>query len=177
MKGPSILAFGLAVVVLVPATARAQTAPSPGTGTFEAVVRELRLLRQAFERQSGASARAQLLIARLTLQDQRTARAQQAVERLQNEVRNAERERDETQRGFRAITQRLEQATADDSRQQLEEESRMLKTRLADSQARVSAAEARLSQARQALDIETGRYDELDAWLKDLDRQMQASGQ
>jgi predicted nucleic acid-binding Zn-ribbon protein len=141
------------------------------------VVKELRLLRQALERQSVASARAQLLIGRLTLQDQRTARAQQAVERFQNEVRNAEGERDETQSRFRAVAQRLEQATADDPRQQLEEELRTLKTRLADSQAHVSAAEGRLSRARQAFEVETGRYDELDAWLKDLDRQMQTSGQ
>src|SRR5512143_1548663 len=164
-------------MVFVPVTADAQTTPSAGTGSLDGVVKELRLLRQALERQSAASARVQLLIGRLTLQDQRTARAQQAVERLQNEVRNAERERDETQSRFRAVAQRLEQATADDPRQQLEEELRTLKTRLADSQAHVHVAEGRLSQAKQAFDIETGRYDELDAWLKDLDSQMQTSGQ
>jgi predicted nucleic acid-binding Zn-ribbon protein len=165
------------MVMLVPMMASAQTAPSPGPAALDAVVKELRLLRQAVERQGLATARAQLLVGRLTLQDQRTARAQQAVERLQSEVASAQRERDELQRSFRAIAQRLEQASADEPRQQLEEESRMTKARLADSQAHVSGTELRLSQAKQALDIETGRYDELDVWLKDLDRQLQASGQ
>ena len=178
MRHPSALVVGLVVVVFVPVTAHAQTALSPSTGTLDGVVKELRLLRQAFERQNAASARAQLLLGRMTLQDQRTARAQQAVERLRKDVADAEREREETQARFRAIAQRLEQATADEPRQQLEEESRALKARLADSQAHLSAAEARLSQATQALDIETGRSDELDAWLKDLDRQLaQMSGQ
>ena len=170
----SVRAFGLALVMLVPMVAGAQTAPSPGPSALDAVVKELRLLRQAVERQGLATARAQLLVGRLTLQDQRTARAQQAVERLQSEVASAQRERDELQNRFRAIAQRLEQAGADEPRQQLEEESRMTKTRLADSHTRVSDAELRLSHAKQALDIETARYDELDGWLKDLDRQMQA---
>jgi hypothetical protein len=77
MRRRSRLAFGLLVVFLSPPAARAQTAPSPSAGTLDAVVKELRLLRQVMERQGWATARAQLLIGRLTLQDQRTARAQQ----------------------------------------------------------------------------------------------------
>jgi len=178
VRHPSALLVGLIVVVFAPVTAQAQAALSPGAGTLDGVVKELRLLRQAFERQNSAMARAQLLLGRMTLQDQRTARAQQAVERLRKEVADAEREREEHQSRFRAIAQRLEQSNADDPRQQLEEESKALKARLAESQARLSAAEARLSQATQALEVETGRSDELDAWLRDLDKQLaQASGQ
>lgn len=170
-------AFGLAIAMLAPMTAGAQPVSSAATGPLDAVVKELRLLRLAVERQGLATARAQLLVARLTQQDQRTARAQQAVERLQNELVTAQREQDEVQSRFRTIAQRLEQAGADDPRPQLEEESRMLKARMATSHAQVAGAELRLSQAKQALDIEVGRYDELDGLLKDLDRQLQASGQ
>ena len=176
MRRSSIPTFGFVVVCLMPATAQSQTPPPPGAGTLDAVVKELRLLRQAVEKQSSTAARLQLLMGRLTLQDQRTARAQQTVERLQNELASATRERDELQSRARAIAQRLEQAGSDEPRQQLETEARMVHARLSDDQGHVSSAENRLSQARQALDVETGRYDELDAWLRDMDKQLQSGG-
>jgi hypothetical protein len=76
MGNESILALGLVVVGLSPAVVYAQATPSPG-GTVNVLVQEIRLLRQALEKQSATAARAQLLIGRLTLQDQRTARARQ----------------------------------------------------------------------------------------------------
>ncbi len=73
----------------------------------------------------------------------------------------------------REMARRLEQATDQEQRQQLEAETRMIRARIADSVARLSNAEARLAQARQALDVETSRYDELDASLRELDKQLQ----
>ena len=140
------------------------------------MVHEIRLLRQALERQSSMAARVQLVIGRLALQDQRTARAHQAVERLEGELTNAERDRDRMQTAGREIARSLEQVTDDERRQQLESDARMVQARLADNQADISRTEARLSQAKQALDVETGRYDELEAWLRDLDKQLQGGG-
>ena len=176
MRHLSILAFGFAAGCLVPVRAQSQTALPSGAGTVDAVAKELRLLRQAIERQNATAARVQLLMGRLTLQDQRTARAQQTVERLQSELASAERERSEVERNFRAIAQRLEQATNDEPRQQLEEESRALRARLAESQSHVTSTESRLSHAKQALDVEAGRYEEIDTWLRDLDKQLQTGG-
>ena len=173
MRNSFLPTFGLIVVCLVPATAHSQPVIPSGAGTLDEVVRELRLLRQAVEKQSATAARVQLLMGRLTMQDQRTARAQQAVERAQNDLTSAERERSDWQSRLRAITERLEQAANDELRQPLEAEARMLRAHLAGSQGQVSSAESRLSQARQALEVETGRYDELDTWLKDIDKQLQ----
>jgi chromosome segregation ATPase len=174
VKRSSILSFGLVAMCLWPARAHAQGVASPGAGTLDSVAKEIRLLRQTLERQSSTAARVQLLIGRLSLQDQRTARAQQTVDRLQGEVASAERERDELQNHARAIAQRLEQAGTDE-RQALELESRSLRARLSSHQEHMSLVEARLSQARQALDAEAGRYDELDGWLRDLDKRLQGS--
>ena len=176
MRSQPILVLGLVAVFAVPLTAHAQAASPSGAGTLDAVVKEIRLLRQALEKHSSMAARAQLLIGRLTLQDQRTARARQSVERLEGELTIAERERNQLQAGAREMARSLEQVTNDERRQQLEVESRMIRARLVDCQSNVSSTEARLAQARQALDAETGRYDELEAWLRDLDRQLQTGG-
>lgn len=167
------VALGLILVCLLPATAHAQAALPSATGTLDAVVKEIRLLRQALERQSATTARVQLLIGRLTLQDQRTARARQTVERLESDLAGAERERDQLQTAAREMARSLEQTTDPDRRPQLEAEARMVRARTVDAQAQLSSTEARLAQARQTLDAEMGRYDELEGWLRDLDKQLQ----
>jgi len=50
----------------------------------------------------------------------------------------------------------------------------MIREESAKAQHRVSQTESRLARAREALDVETGRYDDLDRLLADLDRQLQA---
>ena len=167
-------AVALVLFWLLPAAARAQAAAPAGSGSLDAVVNEIRLLRRAIEKQSAASARAQVLLGRLTLQDQRAARARQTVERLEGEQASSERERDHFQTAARETARALEQATEPERRQQLESETRAIRARLADAQAQIPAVEARLAQARQALDAESSRYDELEASLRDLDEELRA---
>jgi primosomal protein N'' len=166
--------LGLVLVCFFPGTGWAQATSTAAPGSLEAVVKEIRLLRQAIEQQSTSSARAQLLIGRLSLQDQRTARARAAVERLESELAKGEQERDQLQLAARDTQRSLEQATEQDRRTELEAQSRRIRDQYATCQQRVSQAEGRLAHAREALDIETGRYDELDRLLVDLDRQLQA---
>jgi hypothetical protein len=138
------------------------------------VVTEIRLLRQAVERQSTSAARAQLLIGRLGLQEQRTARARAAVERLEGELVTTERERDQLQVAARELQRSLEQAIEPERRAELEAHIRTVREQYTKAQQRVSEAQDRLAHAREALEIETGRYDELDRLLVELDRQLQA---
>jgi primosomal protein N'' len=163
------LVLGLAG--FLPASAWAQAATPP---TLEAVVNEIRLLRQAIERQSSSAARVQLLVGRLALQDQRTGRARDAVERLESELASDQRERDQLQVAARESQRSLEQTTDPERRAELEAQSRLMREQYAKAQQRVSQTEDRLSRAREALDVETGRYDDLDRVLTDLDRQLQA---
>jgi chromosome segregation ATPase len=144
----------------------------PGDAALDAVAKEIRLLRQTLERQAATTARAQLILARLTLYDQRTARARESVDRLEGEVASAERGRAQLQAVARENARALEQVTDPDRRQQLEAEARMLRAQLAEAEAQRSRLETRLVQAKQTLDVEAGRYDELERWLNDFDRQL-----
>jgi chromosome segregation ATPase len=175
VKTHATATLGFVLVCFLPAAAHAQAPPPPSSGTLDAVVREVRLLRQTLERQTATAARAQLIIARLTLYDHRAARARDAVDRLEGEIANAERERDQLQAASREMARSLEQATDPDRRQQLESESRVIRKRIVEAEAQRSRTEARLAQAKQTLDVETGRYDELERWLNDLDRQLQTN--
>jgi hypothetical protein len=168
----SILMLGAVLLGLAPAVARAQAGPPEG-GMAGVLVREIRLLRQALERQGAAGARAQLLIGRLALQDQRAARARQAVERLESELGAAERERDELQAASRESAESLERATDDEHREQLERQSRMLRARLATLQGDISRAQGRIVEAKQTLELETSGSEDLEARLRDLDRELQ----
>ena len=74
-------ALALMVGMLVlPAEAGAQQATPLPPPNGDSIIQELRLLRQAVERQCHGSTRLQLLVRRLTVQDQRVARAQDAAE-------------------------------------------------------------------------------------------------
>lgn len=165
--------LGLVAVGLLPRAARAQGAAPPG-GTVSILIQEIRLLRHTLEKQGSTTARAQLLIGRLTLQDQRTARARQAVERLESEVANAERERDQMQVAARDTAEALGRAADEERREQVEKQARMLRARIADFHTEISRGQSRLLEARQTLDSETARYEELEALLRDLDRQLES---
>ncbi len=171
-KARLLLAIGVAC--LLPAAAHAQGATPSSSGTLDAVVREVRLLRQTLERQAVSASRAQLLIGRLTLADQRAARARAAVDRLEGELASAERERAQLVIDSRQAARALEQVTDPDRRQQLELESQRIRARLVEAETQHSRTDSRLANARRDLDAETGRYEELDRWLTDLDRQLQA---
>jgi chromosome segregation ATPase len=154
----------------------AQTTPPTGGAGLDGVLQELRLLRRAVERQNVVAARMQLLLARLSLQDQRVARSRQSVERLEADLAGAQREQSQLQSTTREMARALEEATDATHRQSLEQESRLLRSRLADSNAAVQSVQARLAQARQALDADAARYDELEGWLADVERELQRDG-
>jgi len=167
------LLVSVSMGTLLPNRVDAQTPAAPGAAGLDAVVQELRLLRRAVERQNTTSARTQLLLARLSLQDQRVARSRQAVERLEAELLGAERERSQLQVGAREMTRALERATDPTERQSLEQESRMMRSRLTATDSAVDGVQTRLAQAKQVLEADTARYDELESWLTDVEREFQ----
>src|SRR5438105_13131105 len=75
------------------ARGQAQSGAS-GPATLDTLLQEVRLLRKAIEKQGVTAARTQLLMGRIALQDQRVARARDALERLDTELAGAERGRD-----------------------------------------------------------------------------------
>jgi chromosome segregation ATPase len=169
-----LVVAGFVLACSLPGPASAQAQPAPDGATLDPVAREIRLLRQTLERQAAATARAQLIVARLTLYDQRASRARAALDRLEAEASSAERERGQLQAALRENARALEQAGDPDRRQELGSQSRMLRAQTIEVDAQLTKIEARLAAARQALDVETERYDELERWLNELDRQLQS---
>lgn len=138
------------------------------------VLQELRLLRQAVERQGPTSARVELLVGRLALQDQRVARAEEAVQRMDSEVSALEQDRRRIDAEVGEFTRLLEQETNDAERAALDQQLRRARKRHGDLMSTLGPLEARRSQAKQALVAQQGRYQELESRLTDLDRALQA---
>jgi hypothetical protein len=161
----------LALLVLVPATAGSQATPLPPP-TGDSVVQEIRLLRQAVERQSTASARVQLLVGRLAVQDQRVARTQEAAERLEGEALALEPQRRRMDAEVRELTRAFEQTADDARRAELEEKLRLAKARTLEQASAAAQLESRRSRARQYAAAEQARYQELDARLTELEREL-----
>ncbi len=137
-------AFTLLVgLVLVPATARSQATPLPPP-TGDSLIQEIRLLRQALERQATGSARVQLLVGRLAVQDQRVARTQEAAERMEGESFALEQQRRRMDAEVRELTRLFEQEADDARRTELEGKLRMAKARYQELDARLTALEREL---------------------------------
>jgi len=164
----------LTVVLVGPARAGAQvpqaTPLPPSSG--DSIVQELRLLRQAIERQSRGSARVELLVGRLTVQDQRVARTQDAADRLDDEAFTLEQQRRRMDADLRDLTRAFEQEADDKRRTDLEGQIRSTRTRITEHNTVYAQIESRRSRARQAAMEEQTRSRELDARLAELEREL-----
>jgi chromosome segregation ATPase len=158
-------------LIPVPATARSQATPLPPP-TGDSVVQEIRLLRQAVERQTSGSARVQLLVGRLAVQDQRVARTQEAAERMDGEAFALEQQRRRMDSEIRELTRLFEQEADEARRTELEGKLRLAKARTSEHAATTAQLETRRSRARQSAAQAQARYQELDARLNELEREL-----
>jgi len=166
------VAWGAVVVggLLLPALAHPQASPPADRVSAEMLMAEIRLLRQAIERQSAMAARTNLLVGRLTLQDQRIARLRATADRLDEELSGVASDRSRARAALAELQRAVEQATDDARRTQLESELRMEQARMKDRDARLADLQTRQGQARQALDAEGARLEELESSLSQLER-------
>jgi hypothetical protein len=164
----------LVVLLAAPAGARPQapmaTPLPPPNG--DSIVQELRLLRQAIERSGRGSAQVQLLLGRLTLQDQRAARAQDAADRLEDQGFALEQQRRRLEVEVRNLTRAFEQEADDARRTEAEGRLRSARARLSEHIASSGPIESRRARARQSASEEQARYRELDAKVTDLEREL-----
>jgi chromosome segregation ATPase len=163
----------LAGLVLLPAKAGAQATPLPPPNG-DSIIQELRLLRQAVERMSRGEARVQLLVGRLTVQDQRVTRAQDAADRLDDEAFTLEQQRRRLDAEVRELTRALEQEADDGRRAALDGKLRTARARAGEHAATTAQLESRRARARQSASAEQARYQDLDAKLSELERELQA---
>ena len=162
----------LAGLLVLPVEAGAQPATPLPPPNGDSIIQELRLLRQAFERQSGASARAQVLASRFAVQDRRVGRAQKAADRLDDEVFTLDQQRRRLDAELRELTRAVEQEADARRRVELEGQLRSVRSRLGEHTTTAAQVESRRSRARQVLAAEQARYQDLDARLAELDREL-----
>ena len=170
----SRLLRGVLVVaaLLPPAAARAQAMP-PARTIEDPLLREVRLLRLAIERQSSINARAQLLMARLGVQDQRVGRASAAVERAQADAASAAQRSAQLQRELARARRLAEEAPDPNDRAAAEQQAQDLRRQMAQHGHPSSEPELRLGEARQALNAERARFEEIEGALERLDRELE----
>jgi len=165
----------LLAATTLPTGGQAQST-APGSATLDTLLQEVRLLRTAIEKQGVTAARTQLLMGRMALQDQRIARARGLLERIDAELTAGERERTNLQNAAADFAHRLEETSDEGKRIELERDIRRFQKQVGDQQRAVGEIRTRHTEARQAVEAETARYDELDSWLRDLDRELQRLG-
>lgn len=166
------LTAALLILGLVPCAARAQAVDDGGTPTLGALLREVRALRQAIERQGTVAGRAQLLIGRLALQDQRVARGQAESQRLETDASSAASGRTRTQAMLAEQRSAIDRAKDSDEAAAMQGRVRMLEAQLKQESANLATLEARRTEANQTLEMERARYEELSARFDQLERDL-----
>jgi chromosome segregation ATPase len=168
--------LALAALALLPAEGRGQPVAPADRAPLNALVLEVRLLRQAIERQTASSVRSQLLASQLAVQHQRVVRAQDALDRAAEAVEAAARKQDQL-RGSLARHNRVSADVIEEPRRsQLEREAETLRAQLLDQDRTVTRLTARHSQAEKSLSTEQRLYEDLESSLSSLDRQLQRPG-
>jgi DNA repair exonuclease SbcCD ATPase subunit len=170
MNRRAALAFVIAsFMLLMPAETGAQDA-SPGDDAVRSLLKEVRQLREAVEKQSSATMRAQMLVTRLNLQDQRITKARGEVDEITNSLEHLRSSLPE----YRLRMEEMDDEDPKDEKERKEAARyrKQMKEMLALQEARVPALEAKLETARQRLQEEQARYDELDGLLGRLDGEL-----
>jgi chromosome segregation ATPase len=171
-RNKMVLWLAGSLAVLSPARTAAQ---QPAPDTLEVLLSEVRLLRQTLEKQVALQARAQLVVGRLALQDQRLARARSELQRAESDAQGLSSQRTQIQTALAELQRSPE--SVDPSRQaDVEREQRMMVVRLQEIEKALGAAEGRRSRAVQAASAEEARYEELERWFDDLDRELTRVG-
>jgi chromosome segregation ATPase len=159
-------------LALVPTGGRAQSVAASERAPRDPVAVEVRLLRQAVERLAAVAVKSQVLVGRLTAQQQRVAREQDAIERGEEAMDAAGRRQERT----RATLERVSHAlgnVVEEPRSELRREVENLRAELDDQDRELTRLRTRLSQAEQSLKSEQQSYAELDAALSGLVREVE----
>ena len=166
----------LAALALLPVAGRAQPATPSDRAALSALVQEVRLLRQAIERQTAASVRSQLLAGQLAVQHQRVVRAQDALDRAGEALEAATRKQDQLRKALGRHNRASADLIEEPRRSQLERESETLRAQLLDQDRAVSRLTTRHAQAEKTLATEQRLYEELESSMTSLERELQRPG-
>jgi len=171
-RGTAVLVAFLAMVATVP-SAQGPAAQAPA-GIPE-LLEEVRSLRAEVNRAAGASMRMQLLLARLTLQEQRIASLDRQVGEVQEKLTAVRLERADIHARFSHVEDLMTQGTlpAEDQRQ-FANEAKMLSKRLAEQSALEQHLRNQESELVGAVSAEQARWMDFNTRLDELERALPA---
>jgi len=169
MACPLVVAAAMAIGT---ADGRAQTAAADDRAANDPLLREVRLLRQAVDRLTLFTLRSHLAVTRLVAQQLRVAREQDAVDRAQAAIADADRDQGRTHATIARLSRQLDNVV-EEPRSELRREVESLRGELEAHDRQIELLRARLSMAEQSLRTEQQSYQQLEAALLALDRELQ----
>lgn len=152
------------LVLALSGRAHAQATPPP-PATLDVLLAEVRLLRQAIERQTAVVAKSQVLAARLSLQEQRLVRARAFHESLESQIAHARAEESQGRNALERMEAALDDPARAAQRKDIEGEIKAFQDRLKSMDASVTDLQTRLSLAYQSVEQERARLDDLETQL------------
>ncbi len=175
-----LLAVSFAFTLGVTRPSRAATRQSNSTNnsaatdtqTLQALLREVRELRQDLRTSTIASERAQILLSRLQAQQQSVNNAQRELDTARSQLNEAENRRKNFDRQIAYYSgQDNEDSTPDPAkRQMLEENLKRLKALAQDVETQHDSAQTREMSAKDQLQVEQSKLDALQSELDQIDR-------
>lgn len=169
------LQAALAAGALLAPTLAFTQGPRTDSHQTDALISEVRLLRRAIERQSSTAARAQLLVGRLALQDQRLGRALAAAEQIEAQATGSESHGTRLRHEHAELRRTIDEASDPAVREAVERQLRDVNRRMHEHGATASGFQSRLTEARHAVDVERARYEEIEVAFSRLDRDLELS--
>jgi chromosome segregation ATPase len=160
--------------LLIPVSAIAQT-PNAERQTLQTLLVEVQQLRAAIERSTLLGTRTQIVMQRIQIQEARTARLSQEVDRVRREIAELERAKPEMAAQVRALEERLAPTTDPNGRLAMEAEVKHTKLRLEQLGAQEQQTRAREADLANQLQTEQGRLTELHDRVNTMERALDAA--
>jgi chromosome segregation ATPase len=151
-------------VTAPPVTVQAQEAQ-----TTTQLLQEVRGLRAAIERMTVASTRAQLLLGRLQMQEQRMTSLARQLQETRSRLGAVQRDRESHALKIEALTEDLDRALKHEERIDTENGLKMIKQMVKQLDQQLSVLQAEDASVGQALSAEQARWLDLNARLEELE--------
>ncbi len=160
---------GLALVGVV----SAQATRSPSSDGMDPLLAEVRGLRAELSQAAGASMRTQLLLGRLSLQEQRITALNRQSSELQQQLTNVTRDRIATTEHLERLTTTLQNNTGPVPEQkELEYQLSALKTRVVEQQQEEQRLQNQFAELSRTIAVEQGRWTDFNSRLDELERSL-----
>ncbi len=167
-RGIGIACLAAALVAVVSAQA-----PRGGSDGLDQLLSEVRALRGELNQVAASSMRMQLLLARLSLQEQRIAVLTQQSAELQQQLATVTRDQSASEEHLARVTQALQDtAVPAEERRAAEYEIAALNTRAAERQQQQDRLQNQLDEVSRAVSAERGRWIEFNSRLDELEQSL-----